>query len=723
MTEINLHTTGNTIFLIFTAVAAIAVSYFVYRRTIPPVATGWRILLITLRSLAIISIVLLLFEPILSITRKKEKKPIVAVLVDNSGSMALVDEQVDRRQILGQLLQSPVFSGSSDDFDFQFYPFAHALGEKMPGRPDSLTLDEDGTDISQSLTDLKQVLAEQYLGAVVMLTDGADNLGQNPARFAETYGVPIFPVGIGDPTEQKDVLVTDYVTNEIAYAGTRIPVDVYVKSSGFENQRVTVNLLQDNRVLDTEVATLAGDGLEQKVRLHFTPDKEGMVKYDIQVPKLEGELTQINNSKTFYTKVLKSKLQVLLVTGGPSADFRFLQHALNTDDNLEVASLVEKGRGQFYDGVFPTAEQLLEKDCVILLDFPRRSSPTQALQRLREVLAKGKPLMFLAGKNTDYNKLAPLENYLPFDRMPQKTREQPVYIDILPQGLHHPVLRISEDEFENAQSWQELPPVFANVRETTFGNSAQSLASVDADRTSGLRNRNVSVVSALNTGKRKAVAVLAYGLWRWDLMMSGVGKSNENYVRFLRNSVRWLTTQEDSKLVRITANKEIYRSGEEVKFTAQVYYEDYQPVEGADVTVQLKGGQDVQELALNNIGDGRYEGSFQVLDGGDYRFTGTAHEQGRVLGRDTGRFSVEAFSLEYQQTRMNDDLLRRIAKESGGAFLLPEELETLPDKFSFPAEFVTLKNEWEIWNRVPLLVFCIAVLATEWFVRKRKGML
>jgi len=93
LTEINLHTTGNTVLLIFTALAAIAVSYFVYRRTIPPIATGWRILLIILRSLAIISIVLLLFEPILSITRKKEKEPIVAVLVDNSASMALGSRQ------------------------------------------------------------------------------------------------------------------------------------------------------------------------------------------------------------------------------------------------------------------------------------------------------------------------------------------------------------------------------------------------------------------------------------------------------------------------------------------------------------------------------------------------------------------------------------------------------------------------------------------------------
>ena len=37
--------------------------------------------------------------------------------------------------------------------------------------------------------------------------------------------------------------------------------------------------------------------------------------------------------------------------------------------------------------------------------------------------------------------------------------------------------------------------------------------------------------------------------------------------------------------------------------------------------------------------------------------------------------------------------------------------------------FITLKNEWEIWNRLPLLITCILLLSAEWFIRKRKGML
>ncbi|MFQ5677058.1 MAG: hypothetical protein ACE5G1_14275, partial [bacterium] len=123
------------------------------------------------------------------------------------------------------------------------------------------------------------------------------------------------------------------------------------------------------------------------------------------------------------------------------------------------------------------------------------------------------------------------------------------------------------------------------------------------------------------------------------------------------------------------------------------------------------------------MGRGRYEGALQVLQGGDYEFSGTAHLQGRILGRDSGKFSVEEFSLEYQNTRMNEDLLKRIATESGGEFYTTENFAGLPEKLKFPEKYVSLKNEWEIWNRVPLLISCIFLLSVEWFIRKRKGML
>ncbi|MCG8608560.1 hypothetical protein MJD09_26685 [bacterium] len=724
LSELDLTTSGSVWVLSVLLLAGIGLSYFVYRRTVPPVATSLRVLLVSLRAVALTLILLLLFEPILGISRKVTEKPVVAVLVDDSASMNLTDQKVDRSQVLRELLSSNFFAKEASGYDKWFFPFSYQLFDPTSQTPDSLELNGDGTDIRRGLEETQARLAESYLTAVILVTDGSNNLGENPARFASSYPVPIYPIAVGDPSEQSDILISNYVANEIAYAGTQIPIDVLVKSSGFTGRKVSVDLMQNNQTIDSQTISLGGDGLEQKVRLQFIPEQEGVFKYEIKLPNLGGELTGINNTKSFFLKVLKSKLRVLLVAGGLSPDLRFLKRILHDDVNIELTLIEEKLKGQFYQNTGQlTSDRMASFDCIILLDYPRRYSNTAFLNQIKATLAKGKSLLQISGKNVNLKKLWELRDFLPLAAQPRQGREQSVYLNILPLGRQHPVFRLSEDEFENQEKWKELPPIFTNLSAVSPDQKAQVLAAVDIQRSEGASPRSSPLIVAASSGKRKSLAVLAYGIWRWDLLMWGIGQTNESYRTFVQNTIRWLTTLEDSKLVRVASNKEIYRSGEEVKFTAQVYFEDYQPVDGAEVSVRLSGTKGTQDLSLRNIGDGRYDGSFQVLEGGDYQFTGTAHLQGRVLGRDTGKFFVEEFSLEYQNTRMNEELLKRIASESGGVYFTSDDFTGLHDKLSFPEKHLVIRSEFEIWNKAPLLIACLVLLGLEWFIRKRKGML
>jgi len=721
LADIALKTNGNQLLLLFAIVAAAALSFYVYRNTIPPVSGLWRALLASLRGLAIILVVLLLFEPILSITREKLEKPVVAVLIDDSASMNLKDEKGGRAQAVREVLANNLFQSPPGDLDVRFFPFSHEIEGEALAPPDSLTFDGDGTNIRSALEALSERLSEQNFVSVVLVSDGGNNLGDSPIRLAKTYGVPIHTVAIGDPTQQTDLLVSNYVTNEIAYSEAEVPVEVYVKGTGFKDRKIPVSLKQNGRTLDTQFVTLTGNSLEQKVQLTFKPEKAGLFKYDIEVPEMAGELTSLNNRKSFYTKVLKNKLRVLLVAGAPGPDLLFLKRALIRTENFQVTTFIEKYRGEFY-GPSPVVDTQ-DYDCAVFIDYPRSASKQRDLDHFKQMFATGKPALFMPGKQTDLDKLMQWQEFLPLAQKPRRVAERSVYLKIPPQGLYHPLLRLSDDYLENEARWQELPPVFTNLVLSTLAHSAKTIIVTDPQR-SGLARRGQSpFMTVLDSGSRKSIFLAGYGLWRWDLLMWGVGKNNETYLRFIRNALRWLTTREESKLVRVVSNKEIYRSGEEVEFSAQVYFEDYRPVDGAEVVVQLQSGETQHELTLNGIGDGRYEGTLQILEGGDYEFSGTAHQQGRVIGRDTGKFSVEPFSLEYQNTAMNRDLLQRVAQESGGQYYTADKVDSVRANMSFPRKYVTLTSEWELWNRLPVLALCILILAGEWLLRKRKGML
>jgi hypothetical protein len=285
-------------------------------------------------------------------------------------------------------------------------------------------------------------------------------------------------------------------------------------------------------------------------------------------------------------------------------------------------------------------------------------------------------------------------------------------------------MRLSEDEIENQSIWRDLPPIYYSFRRIDPVPGSTVLLEVDQQRTL-IRGaaKNLPLIVTRKMNQQKSLIITGYGIWRWDFLMTGIGNETNAFSKFLGNCVRWLVTREDSKLVRIRPDKEIYRSGEKVTFTAEVYYEDYRPRDGANVNVSIRGKSKLYEIELSNIGNGKYEGEFQVLEGGDYRYEGRAMANDQLLGKDSGRFSMEEFSLEFLETKMNENLLQQIAFKSGGKYFTAENISSLQQELKFPERSNELSRQWELWNKLALLILIILLLSIEWFIRKKKGML
>lgn len=721
MPQVSLSFSASAFLVVGAAIIAAAAAWWYYRRTVPPVSRATRLLLASLRGIAVFLLLSLLFEPLLSLISTSLRKPVLAVVIDNSRSMAITDRIGDRSRLLKETLVRHDPRAFVSDGDVRYFTFGTTLREVPAFTPDSLRFDEDGTDITGALRGLAELRERENIGAVLLMTDGSYNLGRNPLYHAEALGVPLYTVGVGDSTEQKDVLITKLLTNEVVYSETEVPVDVTIKSSGFSNEKVELTLAEGAKVLARTHITLQEGTREYSARLSYVPEGEGVKKYALRISELEGELTNANNRRAFLVRVLKSKLRVLILAGAPSPDLSIIKQTLREEKNLDVRSLTQKTPTTFYEG--GNLKSMLDSaDCLVTVGFPTAATTEATMEIVRTaVVQRFVPILFVNGKMVDERKLQAMGSLLPFTSSGPSSTEQLVFPEPVPGQRHHPVLATQTDE--GVESWKRLPPIFKLQTSYRVRPEATMLASVRINTVV----TDEPLIAVRNLNRQKCLAVTGYGVWRWRLMAQGNAQTERLLSTFLSNSVRWLTTREDARPVRVSPTRQAFVQGEPVEFQAQVYDASARPVESAQVQVRARQDGREFDIVLRPVGNGRYEGSLEGLPRGDYTYRAVATLDGQLLGEDRGRFSVGELDLEFQDTRMNVQLLRQLAQRTGGEFYLPSEMERLRTALagnkSFAPRVLRQTQERELWHWPVILVALTILLAAEWFVRKRNGML
>lgn len=719
MPEIQFSLSMKLALIVVAAAIAVSLSWFVYRITVPPLAQHLKLLLLSLRAIGLFLVFSLLGEPLLSLVTTSVEPPAVSVLVDNSRSMTIRDARGERKNSLLEVALSPSLRKVSEDGTLRFGLFSEKVRWLNSFSGDSLSLDGDASDIAGALTAVKEQSRAANVQAVVLISDGNATTGSSPLYEAEELNFPVFTVGIGDTTERKDVLVRKLATNDITYVGNRVPVNVTVRSSGLGGQRVEVLLRSGTKVLDRKMLSLDDGVREYEVALSFVPDAEGMQKFTVEVSAAPGELTERNNRSSFFTKVLRSKMRVLLVAGPPSQDVAFVRRSLETDKNLEVRTFVERAGGQFYEGTL-SARLLDEHDCLVLVGFPSPASSSGTVAGISRALASGKPALCILNRTLDYTKLRQIEGALPFTLQSASSEEFQVFVEIPEAQRNNTILKLP-GELSGVDQWSKLPPIFKT--QSVFRIRPESEVLAVARIQTALMN-DPFIVSR-NFNGAKSLVVLGYGVWRWNLL-SDAG-STSVLEPFLSNAVRWLTTREDEQRIRVQTAKQVFTTQEPVEFTGQVYDQSYQPVDNAQIAITVQADRKASELNLMPVGNGRYEGLLNQLEEGDYRFTAKILSDGKQIGEQQGRFSVGGLNAEFLETKMNKQMMQSLANRTGGRYYdagsidrLPADIKSLPN---FQERELRSATDIELWNLAWTLGLALSIFSLEWFLRKRNGML
>ena len=709
---------GTVAAAVIAALVAGIASWLSYRRTVPPLPANRRAVLTAIRALALVSVALLLAEPVVQFVDTHTDAPVVAVLLDDTRSVTVAGKNA--REGMNAFLRSA--SAAPAGTELRWFPFAGKVNATLDAPPESLSLGGESTNLSAALAEVRRRAREENIQAVVLATDGNYNEGRNPLNELEGLSLPVFAAGAGDTLRQKDLVVDRVFANAIAYAGSSVPVETYLRSYGYQDRRVELTLSEGKTVVARSQVDLAAGRTEYPVRFSVPAGEEGVHKYVVSAGALPGELTTANNAQTFFLRVLRSRIRVALFAGAPFPDVAAVRQAIAEDPQMEVRSFVQKSPG-VYMGEGTPESAVDSADCVAFVGFPSALTSERSIASIASTMRRlRKPLFYVHGKQVDAGKLRAFDEFLPFSMSASQPAEDPVFAQVPERMRAHPLVASESGEI-TAESWDRLPPVFKMRSNFSVRAGSEALAWARINTVT----LSEPLVLTRSVGGFKAFAVTAHGIYRWRLMSQGTPLTERFFPAIVANAIRWLTTRENEKPVRVNPAREVFTTAEGIGFRAEVYDDQLRPVDDAEVTVRYAAGGSSYTMALDPIGSGRYEASGGPVPAGDYGYRASAKAGGRELGTDAGKFSVGPVNLEYLATTMNRQLLEQIAEQSGGTFRPIAEADLLWKDLAGRARLdprsEVSRTELEMWNFAWLGAALVALLAVEWFLRKRWGLL
>lgn len=502
-----------------------------------------------LRIAAILVVLFALLRPSIPITMEKIKKNNLIFLIDNSGSMGVRDENgKDRLSRLKRLFkEGKVFNKDILKKDnLHFYSFSSKLNKIDVKDIQALEVSNSNTDFLGALTEISRSFDVKSISGVFILSDGIDSDPNRTVKLVESMPYPVFTVSPGEERAFKDISIKLQNVPEKIFLDKKTTIKFVVES--FKD---AFCVLKEDGVELKREKFLVRPG-KNLLSLEFISKNIGPHRYSISIPVEDGEASFKNNQDEFYLNVRKEGPYILVLAGAPSLEYKFLHKYLSKEPGIKAMFLVLKNETEFFELGFPkTKEELFRYDIVIFNDIEKWDVLGPLVTWIKEFVGeRGGGVLVLGDKNS-----SPLEDVLPvvFRKEWTLLSKDKFSFELTRDGKGHPVTQLLPDSIKNSQIWKELPDTDGCDIVERSKPGATVLA---------VRSRDKNVVWAVQSyGKGRAMAIVADGLWQWDFLMVGIGKTSEAYRHFWDRVVSWLTSTKgdvfDDRMDKVFAKKDL----------------------------------------------------------------------------------------------------------------------------------------------------------------------
>jgi hypothetical protein len=756
-----------------------------------------------LKLIAVALLTMCLLEPLFAGKKVRPGANQFAVLVDDSQSMTLKDagaamtrgEQFARvggedAKWLDMIAQN--FDLREFSFDSQLKSVEGFKGLKFDGR---------ASNLGKSLESLLQRYQGRPLAGILLFTDGSTTdpdavmrvLAQAAKTDAASKVPPIYPVVMGRRGPDKDVSVERITVSQTNFEDSPVTLAAQLNTTGMAGRNIVAELLDSaGKKIEEQQLRISQDGEPVVARFRIRPDDketQGLSFYTVRAseqgrqlqflnPESTDEATLANNSRLAAVDRGKGPYRVLYVGGRMSWEFKFLNRAVSTDDQVQLVGLIRiakrepkfnfigrvatgetvnpifsgfenvnpedtnydqpvigrvgvKDQTELNAGFPKTPEELFAYQAVIIDDMEAEFFSQDQMQMLKDfVRVRGGAMMMMGGVETF--KAGKYDRTVIGDMLP-------VYIDDSPtlkgeafsmaltrEGWLEPSLRLRSDEATEQMRLDSMGDVFQVVTATRgIKPGATVLARA--------RSENGDFVPALieqRFGKGRVIALTIGDLWRWA--MHRPTPTDSDFEKAWRQQIRYMVADVAQRIDVAIDNKQRAEDPDgTVRLIIQARDAAFQPLDNATVSVKVTApgvaGSETKEVEMRADPSEKTPGQYEVMyvsrQPGSYKAAiSVVGMDGVGIGEARAGWTSDPAAEEFRMLQPDATLLERIAKTTGGEVIELSDLERFATNLPQRQAQVMESYTQPFWHQSWIFLLAIALLASEWALRRWRGL-
>lgn len=684
--------------VLFLSVLAVLVTIFMYRK-IKGLDSKKMKTLVALRAAAYIMMLLIIAGPKLHIQGKGRPEGPLPIIVDRTESMSITDVSGGPRLAAALKIEKSLEANAETGLGLQqvhylygdeMVPWDLATDpvEKDPVAPDILSVNLPArfqgtqTSVRKMIIDGLKQHGGAYIPGIVIIGDGAHNASElfEPAiDYVKQHHIPVYFVPTGQE-KPRDIALNHVIGEEIVFVEEKFKFFVSMQQFGYTGRNLAVKGTFGADAVEIPNIRPEQDGA-MTFPVEFTPQQTGLFDLTVKIPPVGEEVTVENNTVTHRVRVIKDRIRILLVFGGPSWEFRFLNGAFDRDRRVQHKSYLQSvdprifkyNQSKFIENL-PTvpAELYRNYDMVMVSGIDMHTLPPDFLKILRTfIIGEGGSLVVISdGSEVPYSlKGTVLEQLLPV-RIPQpvgsanfsqetfKSMATPYKLKIAEEGNGNPLVSFDVDLKRNENIWDSFPEMFEVCPEAEVKPSG------------------IVVVEQRPVGSEEAVPAIVYhtigkgmvlymgfdATWRWRKEVGD--RYFRDYWGKVAQFMGFPHLLGESAPSRLYVDRLEANIGDRIVVSAVVRNKDYSPLMADRITVSLKhDAENPTEMDMPVVSGrpGIYRASFYPDTEGKYVIALPP-----VFTADSCEIRVSRVSREFQQSGVDVPLMRQVSGDTGG---------------------------------------------------------